>query len=401
MLAPVLAFGAVLGALVLVEAGVLVANHFFPYYYCYDADRGWGLRPGASGWWRREGVAYVKINSRGLRDREHSKAKPPGAFRVAVLGDSYTQAIQVPVEQTFSSVMERRLRGCPALKGREPEAINFGVDGYGTAQELITLRRDVWSYHPDAVVLAVFLGNDIRNNSVNLESNQCRPFYVLRDGRLEPAGPFASSSSYRLWCLTRFDYRGVAPLAMLRRAFAILLHPPRRPTPEYPFEPALNYNVYKPPADRAWRAAWSVTEALLGEINAAVRAHRALLLVATLDMGIQAWPEPVVRQRFMREMGLDDLFYADDRIAALGLRDGFAVLGLARPLQAYAQKSHVYVHGFSNTPTGFGHWNQTGHRVAGELIAARLCELAGENAAASTADNALPGKTPANGLAGR
>jgi hypothetical protein len=397
LLAPVLGVAAVLSALALVEAGVLVANHFFPYYYCYDPDRGWGLRPGVSGWWRREGEAYVKINSQGLRDREHSKTKPPAAFRIAVLGDSYTQAIQVPIEQTFWAVMERELRGCPALKGREPEAIDFGVDGYGTAQELITLRRDVWSYNPDAVVLAVFLGNDVRNNSIQLESNQCRPFYVLRNGQLELAGPFVSSSTYRLWCLTRFDYRGAGPLTMLRRAFTILLHPPRQPTPEYPFEPALNYNIYKPPADEAWRQAWNVTEALLAEINRDVRAHRALLLVATPDMGIQAWPDPLVRQRFMREMGLDNLFYADDRVAQAGRRDGFAVLDLARPLQAYAQTHRVYLHGFPNTPTGFGHWNQTGHRVAGELIAQRLCQLAGETAAASSTSHDQFRKAAVNG----
>jgi hypothetical protein len=397
LLAAILASVTVLVVLALFEVSVRIANHFFPYYYCYDPDRGWGLRPGASGWWRREGESYVKINHDGLRDREHSKAKPPGTFRIAVLGDSYTQAIQVPIEQTFWSVMERRLRKCPALKGREAEAINFGVDGYSTAQELVTLRRDVWSYHPDAIVLAVFLGNDVRENSINLERNQCRPFYVLRDGRLEPTGPFMSSPSYRLWCLARFGYRSASPLTILRRAFSILFHPPRQPTPEHPYEPAISYNIYKPPPDEAWRAAWDVTEALISEINAESRNHGALLLVATLDMGIQVWPDLAVRQRFMRQMGLDNLFYADDRVAALGRREGFVVLSLARPLQTYAQANHIYVHGFPNTPTGFGHWNQTGHRLAGELIAARLCQMVGAGAPADLASGALSEKTPTNG----
>ncbi len=397
VMAPLLALLAMLAALALAQVGVAVANYFFPYYYCYDADRGWGLRPGARGWWRREGKAYVQINRDGLRDREHSKEKPPGTFRIAVLGDSYAQAIQVPVEQTFWAVMERRLRACPALKGREVEAINFGVDGYGTAQELITLRRDAWKYHPDAVVVEVFLGNDVRNNSVVLESNRCRPFFIVRDGKLEPVGPFVSSSSYRLWCLARFDYRGLSPLAMLRRAFEILIHPARKPTPDYPYEPALNYNVYKPPADQAWRAAWDVTDALIEEISAEAHAHHAMLLVTTLDMGIQAWPDPLVRQNFMHEMGLNDLFYADDRIAALGKRDGFAVLGLGKPLQAYAQTHRVYLHGFSNTPTGFGHWNEIGHRVAGELIADRLCDMVGQDAAAESGHDASLNQIQANG----
>jgi len=362
-------------ALVILQIGVMVANHFFPYFYCYDPDRGWGLRPGVSGWWTREGRAYVQINSQGLRDREHQKQKPPGRFRVAILGDSYAQAIQVPLEKTFWSVMEQRLRACPALGGRMPEAINFGVDGYGTAQELVTLKRDVWAYQPDAVVLAVFLGNDIRNNSVSLETNRCRPFYTLEDGRLEPIGPFFSSASYRLWCLARFDYRGISPFKLLAKAADLLLHPVRQPTPDYPIEPAINYNIYRPPPDETWRQAWEVTEALIAEINRETRKHNAILLVATLDTGIQVWPDPEVRRRFMEQMGLQDLFYPDDRIAALGRKEGFDVISLARPLQEYAQSHHAYLHGFPNTPTGFGHWNELGHRLAGELIAERLCTL--------------------------
>src|SRR2546426_8189504 len=43
------------------------------------------------GWYRKEGVSYVRINSDGLRDREHSKSKPADTVRVAVLGDSYSE----------------------------------------------------------------------------------------------------------------------------------------------------------------------------------------------------------------------------------------------------------------------------------------------------------------------
>jgi hypothetical protein len=35
----------------------------------------------------------------------------------------------------------------------------------------------------------------------------------------------------------------------------------------------------------------------------------------------------------------------------------------------------VFLHGFKNTPMGFGHWNATGHNVAGKLIAAKLCSM--------------------------
>jgi hypothetical protein len=77
----------------------------------------------------------------------------------------------------------------------------------------------------------------------------------------------------------------------------------------------------------------------------------------------------------MRHLGVTDLFYPDRRIEELGRREGFAVLTLAQPLQAYAQDHHVFLHGFPNTPMGFGHWNETGHAQAGHLIAHRLCAM--------------------------
>ena len=52
-------------------------------------------------------------------------------------GDSFAEALQVPMEDTFWAILEREIKECTAVAGREPE-VNFGVSGYGTAQELIT-----------------------------------------------------------------------------------------------------------------------------------------------------------------------------------------------------------------------------------------------------------------------
>lgn len=372
-----LALGGIVVALLIAEAALRIANHWYPYFFRFDAATGWSLRPGASGYYNREGRAWVTINREGLRGPERSRVKPADTFRVAMLGDSYTEAIQVPYDQTFSAVTERELAGCPALKGKRVEVLDFGVDGYGTAQELVTLRERALAYSPDAVVLAIFLGNDIRNNSVVLEGDQCRPFYDLKDGKLVPVGPFFDSPSFRLWCMARFDYRDAALTDLLSEGWSILRHPPRAPTPESPVERAINYNIYKPPADKAWRDAWDVTDAIISQARDASAAHDARFLAVTLDTGVQVLPDTVARANFMRRQGISDLFYPDEQIEALGRREGFEVLALARPLQEYATEHHVYLHGFSNTPMGFGHWNAQGHRLAGKLIAARLCAMLG------------------------
>ncbi len=89
------------------------------HFHTSDPDLGWKLKPGVSGDWKEEGASFVQVNSEGLRDREHTKAKPPNTLRVAVLGDSFTEAIHVPVEQTFWSKLERKLGNCEAVKGRK------------------------------------------------------------------------------------------------------------------------------------------------------------------------------------------------------------------------------------------------------------------------------------------
>lgn len=43
----------------------------------------------------------VKFNSAGMRDREYSKLKARDVYRIIILGDSFTEAIQIPLEDTF------------------------------------------------------------------------------------------------------------------------------------------------------------------------------------------------------------------------------------------------------------------------------------------------------------
>ncbi len=362
-------------ALIVLDVGVRIANRRFPYFYRYDETRGWALNPNTQGEYRREGRAFLRINSDGFRGPDYPRAKPPGTIRVAVIGDSYVEAMQVAEDKTFTAVIGGQLSTDPLLHGRRIEALNFGIDGYGTAQELMTLRDHVWAYQPDIVVLAVFLGNDIRNNSVVLEGDQCRPFYELEGDQLKLTGPFITSRKYKLWCEARFDYRDLRLLDLIKNALSLITEGGSAPTAEHPVERAINYSIYKPPTDKAWQDAWTITEKLITMVRDEIVKHDAMFLAVTEDTGIQVWPDPAARERFQKTLGVTDLFYPDRRIAELGQREGFAVLALSQPLQVYAEQHHVFLHGFSNTPQGFGHWNETGHQQAGTVIAAKLAQM--------------------------
>ena len=113
------------------EIALRVVGFSAPPFYMANQLTGGGLAPGVEGWYTREGEAFITINSAGLRDQEHFLTNPGNAYRIAVLGDSYSEAFQVDLADTFWSVMERDLGACPPLEGRTVEAINFGVSGLG------------------------------------------------------------------------------------------------------------------------------------------------------------------------------------------------------------------------------------------------------------------------------
>jgi hypothetical protein len=399
--------------LVIFEVFLRAVGYTYPVFYQPDEVRGYSLKPGMEGWYRKEGAAFVRINSDGLRDREHSKPKPAGVLRVAVVGDSYAEAFQVEQERAFWSVLEKRLALCPALAGRPVEVINFGVSGYGTAQELLTLREKVWDYSPDVVLLAVTTNNDVSDNLRALKATDEVPYFVLRGGELAADNSFRDTRSFRLrdsalnrlgrWLrdhlrfvqaiheaqaalkskLAAWRERRAAPQAAQNGAAsgasdanaavnansANVASQDAAPTEE----PGTANMIYREPADDTWREAWRVTEKLLATMNAEVKSHGARFYVVTLSNGIQVFPDPSARRAFAARLGVADLFYPERRLSALGEREGFPVLNLAPALQTYADEHKVFLHGFG-PDRGNGHWNEEGHRVAGEMIAEWLCE---------------------------
>jgi hypothetical protein len=376
--------GSLLFALALVEIGLRMAGFSFYTFYTADPITGFSHSPNLEGWYREEGEAYIKINSQGLRDREHPIIKPENVVRIAILGDSYAQALQVPLEKTFWSVIEQKLNTCKPFGTQQTEVINFGVSSYGTAQELLTLRHKVWDYNPDMILLGLTTGNDIRNNSKHLESQlnkqvaSMMPFFIYEDGKLVLDNSFVHSATYRrkngfLWKSFETLSHYFRILQLLRKVKKDIAHRQMATHSAKSQEIGLNDQIYLPPVDVHWESAWRVTEGLLLKMGDEIQHKNAKFLVVTLSSPIQVHPERAVREQFMQNLNINSLFYSDNRIKALGERENFEILNLAPIFQQYAEKNQVFLHGFENTRFGHGHWNEKGHQLAGELIAETLC----------------------------
>ena len=72
------------------------------------------------------------------------------------VGDSFTFGMGVNIEETFS----KQLKALLNIRDKRAEVINCGVIGYLMWQNFEVLKHKVRPFHPDVVILAVFL-NDI------------------------------------------------------------------------------------------------------------------------------------------------------------------------------------------------------------------------------------------------
>lgn len=121
---------------------------------------GWTHQPNSSELFVKLGFQQpIHINSKGLRERELPYEKPPGTFRVFVVGDSNVAGFEVGEDETFTRVTEKLLRD----KGLRVEFINGGHRGYGTDQSLLFLTDEGMKYQPD-LVLYFWSDNDLDDN---------------------------------------------------------------------------------------------------------------------------------------------------------------------------------------------------------------------------------------------
>lgn len=369
-----------LGLLVAAEFLLRFAGVRHPAFYRPDRVRGYTLRPGASGTWTREGHGKVSINRDGLRDQDHSRRPDPGVLRVALLGDSFSEALQVDLGQTWWKQLEHRLNTTPNCRFREGypagvEIVNFGVGGYGTGQELLTWRSQSSGYLPQKVLLAMFLGNDIQDNTPKVRPDAP----VFRPG---PGESLVIDNGFRDSPSSRFRFSPPGRLldALVNQSALLQLAneaknrwAARRPAMTQ--QPVAKVPVPLPEPDAP--AGWLVTERLLRTLRDEVSTSGGQLLVTSLSTPEQLWPDRAARERAFSEARLAP-FEREQRLRSLLDPLEVPYLPLAQELQQQADRRSLVLHGFPGPQAGQGHWNPTGHALAAEVLAQRLCADGGQ-----------------------
>lgn len=133
--------------------------------------------------WRKEGFARTSYNSLGMNDIERPLEKPLGVTRIAVIGDSLTEAIQVDRSNNFCSLIQKQLD--EKAPGKY-EVINCAASAFNAGQVWLRMKDHVFPFHPDLVLYAV--RTDATGALVPFPAGGitcCRPDFDLdKDGKL-------------------------------------------------------------------------------------------------------------------------------------------------------------------------------------------------------------------------
>jgi hypothetical protein len=377
-----LAFGVMEVALRLLDQGT-------PQFYRPDPLTGYGLQPGARGRWTQEGSSFVRINRSGYHDRDWSPLPTAGTLRIAVLGDSFTEALQVPESESWVRQLPAALaavKPCPLL-GAFPggaETLNFGVGGFGTGQSWLTWSRDARPLQPRLVLHAVYFENDLRDNLVGGSATAAAPTFHLRNGELVVDSSFRQRPDYRFRTSTLG--RSSSWLLAHSQVLQLLKQARDRLRPAAGAEcPASGCSAFPLGTDgtRLYGASagdlepgWPVLEAILDRWNREARQAGSTLVVTSLTTPPQLWPDAAERRAQATRHKLDWM-RPERRLGAFLAARSIAYLPLAPALQHQADEQKLVAHGFAGQRPGpgYGHWNRTGHAAAAKELARQLCAL--------------------------
>ena len=333
-----------------------------PPMWRFDDAVGWTYRPALHTWYASpEFRSWVEINSRGLHDREHPFEKPPGVYRVVTLGDSYTAALEVPLDESWPRRLERLLQA--RIPGATVEVVNLGVGGYATVNELLLFRRLGARYRPDLVLLALE-DSDIRDNDDRLVENFVPggPYFALVDGRLEPRRHPDSP--------LKTVGRALGQLRLVRLGHRISVGLARDSTATVSSAsghdaatPASMSALYRAPRPAEWSRALSITIALIEDLDREVRAAGGRLVVVSL------LPLHGERLRAVLERGDPDPASPERTLAAAFAARRIPSLWPARALRDDERRT--------GQPARFArdrHFTSHGHLVVAGLVADFLGE---------------------------
>ncbi len=348
------------GGLRVIERGEAAANSGVTFLEC-DAELGWsGVPHDAFDVDMPNGRHRITRNALGMNDVEHGPKRPRGK-RVLFLGDSFVEALQVPLEQAHHRLAERLL----AERSPSVEVVAAGIGGWSLAQELLFLEREGVRLEPDIVVAFWFPGNDLSDVLPARRYQTCRgrncfaPYFAPPAGALEKT-PWRSAPVAPLGIGGDRSHRKVQARALSAMYLGSALWRRLAPLfpPRYPGYKVTESSFYEEPASYEEGVAWSLTEALYDRLRASAAPARLVVIL--------------VPQRSSMERRLDG--ETTPRHPARGLAKRLEARGIPYLDLEPVFTAHLAAGGEAPTWPD-SHWTETGNRIAAEAEARFLASF--------------------------
>jgi lysophospholipase L1-like esterase len=296
-------------------------------FWHYHPQLGWAHQPGQEGVFEAPQFRIqVRINQKGLRDREHSYEHPQAMKRILVLGNSFAWGYGVEESDRFSERLE-------TLMG--VEVINAAVSGYSTDQALLWFGSEGIKYQTDLVILT-FCGNDIGDNKrQNVHTIYNKPLFLIEEGNMTLEGVPVPKADLHIM----FAHRLRQHTALFNLLISAYKNIEAKILPNNP--PVTKISTPRKP--------FEITRSLIKEIKNIAQLNGAQFMIVATDA---YWYGPSEGK------------YSDfiDALRA----DGFLVLDVAA-MKEFDQSDMLIV--------GDEHWNSVGH----EFVANEIQDYINEN----------------------
>ncbi|MEM7032851.1 MAG: hypothetical protein AAF629_25100 [Chloroflexota bacterium] len=372
-----------------------------PAIWDFHPELGWWHIPNSGGTFYssfNEFEVDVQINSLGLRDDVHldeaylKSDTFENQYRILILADSFAEALQVPLEETFYKQLQNNL----IEAGQATQTINAGVGSWGTDQEALFYRLAGGRFKPDLTLLFFFTRNDVVNNYGPLEiarnggSIQKNFFRFDEAGGLVYPEPFDPDRAYdqaekppplppAAW-VTTADWlwlnsalyrwatpylrdippvvRTLGPSGILGGEGRIRATHPAIPVPFF---------TYQTPLSPDWEIAWDLTEAILSDLRNQVEADGGQFAVVIIPAREQVytdeWTRTVAASAEMSNLTWDIELPNSQLHTRLARQDILYLDLLSTFREAATQNPSTRLY-FRHD----GHWTEAGHHLASETI---------------------------------
>jgi len=109
-------------------------------------------------------------NRFGLIGKNFELPKPDNVFRILILGDSFTEAMQVSDDRNFCALLEKRLNEKKIFGEKRVEVLNGGMSGFSPISEYLSYKRSLKTYQADLVLLQLFANDTFEDHKVGAMS---------------------------------------------------------------------------------------------------------------------------------------------------------------------------------------------------------------------------------------